>query len=76
LKPVTGTFNVPKDRRDTYPPSRAFDEAWRKALDKAAKQWGVAANGTQVDVHYRARIDVWNPGGVGWCSVTLAPGGG
>jgi hypothetical protein len=75
-KPVTGTFNVPKDRRESYPASHAFDEAWARALRRAAEQWrnedGSEAQ-VRVRVEYTARVDVWNPGGIGVCGVTLTP---
>ena len=75
LKPITGTFTVPAARKEKIPASHAFDAAWDNALAKAAKDWGVAGNRTVVSVQYKARIDIWNPGGIGWCSVTLLPGG-
>jgi hypothetical protein len=73
LRPVTGTFSVPKNRREMIPASHAFDAAWTNALEKAVAQWG-PTNDVKVEVQYRARIDIWNPGGIGWCSVTLVPG--
>jgi len=75
LRPITGTYTVPKPQRQRIAASSAFDLAFHDAVHKAAEAWGVAANGTKVEVQYRARIDIWNPGGVGWCSVTLKPGG-
>jgi hypothetical protein len=74
LKPVVGTYTVPKDRRAKISASAAFDVAWERALVKAADAWGPTAQ-VRVDVSYRARIDVWNPGGIGMCSVVLTPRG-
>jgi len=76
FKPVTGTYTVPKNLRAKAVPSHVFDLAWQNAIEKAVAQWGVAGNGTKVEVRYQARIDIWNPGGIGWCGVTLIPGGG
>jgi hypothetical protein len=76
LRPITGTYTVPRAQRQKIAASVAFDFAWHNAVEKAADTWGPAADGTKVEVQYRARIDIWNPGGVGWCSVTLIPGGG
>jgi hypothetical protein len=73
-KPVTGTYTVPKNRREKISASDAFDAAWERALDSAQKQWGPTAQ-VRVDVSFRARIDVWNPGGIGMCSVVLTPRG-
>jgi hypothetical protein len=75
LRPITGTYTVPKNRRDTIAASHAFDAAWANALQTAKQKWGNEANGTKVEVQLRARIDIWNPGGIGWCSVTFIPGG-
>jgi hypothetical protein len=75
LKPVTGTYTVPKNRLEKIAASHAFDAAWDNAIQKAVQQWG-PTNEVKVDVQYRARIDIWNPGGVGWCAVTLIPGSG
>jgi hypothetical protein len=75
-RPVTGTYTVKKSGRDTHiRPSEAYDAAWKDALDKAAKKWGVAGTLVQVKVRveYGARIDITNPGGVGVCTVTLIP---
>lgn len=76
-KPVTGTFNVPRNRRDRIAASEAFDRAWENALTKAARAWAPDGGEVRVDVDvsYRARVDVWNPGGIGVCSVTLTPRG-
>ena len=75
LKPITGTYTVPKAQREHIAASHAFDAAWHNAIQKAAQDWGASANGTKVEVRYQARIDIWNPGGVGWCGVTIIPGG-
>jgi LytS/YehU family sensor histidine kinase len=74
LKPVTGTYTVPRALRQTAVPSHVFDIAFRNAVEKATQQWG-PTNQVTVDIQYRARIDIWNPGGVGWCSVKLTPTG-
>lgn len=76
LPPVTGEYRVtPSARRRTIAASTAFNAAWRDALKKGAAAWGEKGKevNVQVGVRYDARIDVWNPGGIGICSVTLTP---
>jgi hypothetical protein len=76
LPPVTGEYRVtPSPRRRTITASTAFNNAWRDALKKAAAEWGEKGREVHVDVdvRYTARIDVWNPGGIGVCGVTLTP---
>ena len=80
LGPITGTFPPEGDDRDMkeIDPHEGFNQAWANALDQAAREWhkeGEPRVEIPVTVEYRARIDIWNPGGVGWCSVTLKPGG-
>jgi hypothetical protein len=71
-KPVTGNYKPRSSERLEITPSAGFDRAFRVALAKAAQQWG-SPNEVAVDVHMRARIDIWNPGGVGMYSIILDP---
>lgn len=72
LKPVTGTYKPRKTERVEVTPSAGFDRAFKAALEKAREQWG-APNEVAVHVHTQARIDIWNPGGVGMYMVILSP---
>ncbi|MFN2627829.1 MAG: hypothetical protein ABR569_04230 [Gaiellaceae bacterium] len=72
LKPVTGTYKPRAAERLEITPSAGFDRAFKVALEKAREQWG-APNEVAVNIHTQARIDIWNPGGVGMYMVTLSP---
>jgi hypothetical protein len=81
LGPITGTF--PKDRmsddqlRD-IPAHVGFDEAWKDAIAQAEREWHRPGQGRveiPVTVEYHARIDIWNPGGIGQYGVKITPGG-
>jgi hypothetical protein len=81
LGPITGTF--PKERMEyedlqEIPPHEGFNLAWKDALDQAAKAWhmdGESKVEIPVRVEYLARIDIWNPGGIGQYGVKIIPGG-
>jgi hypothetical protein len=81
LGPITGTF--PKERMEyedlqEIPPHEGFNQAWKDALDQAAKAWhkdGEPKVEIPVRVEYLARIDIWNPGGIGQYGVKIIPGG-
>jgi len=80
LGPITGTYPPEgEDRRvKEIAPHEGFDQAWRSALDQAAKQWhkeGEPRVEIPVTVEYRARIDIWNPGGIGQYHVIITPSG-
>ncbi len=82
LGPITGTF--PKERLDDedlqeIPPHEGFNQAWKDALDQAAKAWhkvGEPKVEIPVRVEYLARVDIYNPGGIGQYSVKITPLGG
>jgi len=50
-------------------------QAFEKALADARSQWGTNVQ-QPVTVTIEARIDTWNPGGIGVCKVTLEPQNG
>jgi hypothetical protein len=74
-KGITGTYTPERDQLLEIKPHEGFDRAWQNALEKAAKEWAGKSH-TSVRVRYRARIDVWNPGGIGEYQVIITPGGG
>ena len=81
LPPITGEFPRPddddRDVRDVAP-HEGFNFAWAHALEQAAEVWhekGTPKVEIDVTVEYRARIDIWNPGGIGHYSVIITPGG-
>jgi hypothetical protein len=79
LPPITGTF--PKDDTNDVrdiPPHEGFNEAWRDVLDQAAEAWhekGADPIEVPVKVELFARIDIWNPGGIGQYHVKVTPTG-
>ena len=80
LGPITGTFPPEGDDRDMkeIDPHEGFNQAWANALDQAAREWhkeGEPRVEIPVTVEYRARIDIWNPGGIGQYHVIINPGG-
>jgi hypothetical protein len=79
LPPITGTFPT-DDSQDVrgIPPHEGFDQAWDDVLDQAAKLWhenGEPPIQVPVKVEFYARIDVWNPGGIGQYKVKVTPTG-
>lgn len=77
LGPITGEFPPPgaaDDRPPDIHPHHGFNEAWKDALDKVAKNddWR-KAQPVEVKVEFEARIDIWNPGGIGRYLVILTP---
>jgi hypothetical protein len=81
LGPITGTF--PKERMSDeelreIPAHEGFDQAWRDAIAQAEKTWHTPGQDRveqAVTVEYSARIDIWNPGGIGQYSVKINPTG-
>jgi hypothetical protein len=80
--PITGTF--PKERLDDedlleIPAHEGFNAAWKDALEQAKKAWhkeGTPRDEIPVTVEYTARVDLWNPGGIGQYNVKITPSGG
>lgn len=81
LGPITGIF--PKDRmsddqlRELHA-HEGFDQAWKDAIAQAEKEWhrpGEDRIEIPVTVEYQARIDIWNPGGIGQYAVKITPSG-
>jgi hypothetical protein len=79
--PITGIF--PKDRLSDdelreLPAHEGFNQAWKDALDQAETAWhtpGEPRVEIPVTVEFLARIDIWNPGGIGQYGVKITPGG-
>jgi hypothetical protein len=60
------------------PPHVGFDRALDDAIDQAGKQWrteGDAEESIEVTVELEARLDFWNPGGIGQYKAKITPGG-
>lgn len=74
-EPVVGTYKPPEGERQHFSATMGFDRAMKAALDEAACQWPKPAE-FHVRVHFEARVDVWNPGGIGAYAVILDPTGG
>jgi hypothetical protein len=79
LPPIQGDFPR-RDERDVreVAPHEGFDLAWEHALEQAVERWhkpGEPPVEIPVSVEYRARVDIWNPGGIGHYSVIITPGG-
>jgi hypothetical protein len=81
LGPITGTF--PKDRLGDdelreIPAHEGFNQAWKDAIAQAETAWhepGQDRVEITVAVEYFARIDIWNPGGIGQYGVKITPSG-
>ena len=82
LGPITGTW--PKERLGDdelreIPAHEGFNQAWRDALEQAERAWhtkGADRVEIPVTVEFLARIDIWNPGGIGQYGVKITPAGG
>lgn len=79
LPPITGTFpkEDTKELRE-IPAHEGFDEAWKDAIEQAKELWhepGAPRIEVTVTVEYQARIDIWNPGGIGQYGVKITPSG-
>jgi hypothetical protein len=70
--PVVGVYEPPRDAVVHVKPSDGFDRAFEDALKKAARRWGKPQK-VEVDVRLEARVDVWNPGGVGVYRAVMTP---
>jgi hypothetical protein len=80
LGPITGEFPPKGAKDDDRPPEiephEGFNKAWDDALNQAAanSDWR-AEQPVWVNVEFQARIDIWNPGGIGHYLVVLTPRG-
>jgi hypothetical protein len=77
-QPITGIYE-PESKSTLLetPPHIGFDKAWRDALDQAEQQWrSEEEESIPVTVELEARLDFWNPGGIGQYKVKVTPGGG
>jgi hypothetical protein len=66
-EPIVGTYE-PGSRADILelPIHVGFDNAWRDAMDQADRMWRRGGEESiEVSVELEARIDFWNPGGIG-----------
>ena len=72
--PIVGEFS-PDTRNDILetPPHIGFDRAWEDALGKADKSWRRGEDESiEVTVELEARLDFWNPGGIGQYRVKIS----
>jgi hypothetical protein len=80
LEPVSGTFEPGggEEEIQEIEPHVGFNLAWQDALRNAESAWhkrGEPPVQIPVTVELRARIDIWNPGGIGQYHVILTPVG-
>jgi hypothetical protein len=81
LGPITGTFPkepMSDDELRELSAHEGFDQAWNDAVAQAARKWhepGQDRVEIRVTVEYFARIDIWNPGGIGQYGVKITPSG-
>jgi hypothetical protein len=76
-EPIVGVFEP--DRNDILktPAHVGFDRAWEDALDKADKTWRrETEESIEVTVEMEARLDFWNPGGIGQYRIKVSEGSG
>jgi hypothetical protein len=72
-EPITGVFEPrSQDELLATPPHAGFDKAWQDALDQAERQWRREEKESfEVTVEFEARLDFWNPGGIGQYRVKI-----
>jgi hypothetical protein len=81
LGPITGTFPkepMSDDQLRELSAHEGFDQAWKDAIAQAEKAWHTPGQDRveiPVTIEYQARIDIWNPGGIGQYGVTIIPSG-
>jgi hypothetical protein len=77
-QPITGTYEP--DSKNTVleiPPHVGFDKAWDDAIEQAERHWrSEEEESIPITVELEARLDFWNPGGIGQYRVKITPGGG
>jgi hypothetical protein len=76
-EPIIGVFEPAQDDRLRTPPHTGFDKAWEDALDQVDRSWRrEEKESIEVTVELEARLDFWNPGGIGQYRVKIseAPG--
>jgi hypothetical protein len=78
LPPVTGEWPRDTDMDvSRVAPHEGFDNAIQAAIDEAAQKWhekGSDPISVWAHVDLYARIDIYNPGGIGRYGATLTPG--
>jgi hypothetical protein len=73
--PITGVYEPPEDERLRTPPHTGFDKAWEDAIDQADRSWRrEEKESIEVTVEFEARLDFWNPGGIGQYRVKISEG--
>jgi hypothetical protein len=79
-QPITGEHEPEsKSALLETPPHVGFDKAWADAIDRAGRQWRSEDDpeeSIEVTVELQARLDFWNPGGIGQYKVKITPAGG
>jgi hypothetical protein len=78
LPPVTGTWPPDEEHRDLekIPPHEGFDNAIQDAVDRAAAAWHKSGDDpikVWALVELYARVDIYNPGGIGQYGAKLTP---
>jgi hypothetical protein len=80
LPPVTGTYPEDSDREVAeIPPHAGFDLALANAVARAAETWhekGTDPIKVWAKVDFYARVDIYNPGGIGQYGAKLTPTSG
>jgi hypothetical protein len=72
-EPITGIFEPGSRDEILKTPARVgFDQAWQDAIRQAEEQWrSEDVESIEVTVEYEARLDFWNPGGIGQYKVKI-----
>jgi hypothetical protein len=76
-EPIVGVFEPGRNDILKTPAHDGFDRAWEDALEQADRTWRRDTEETiEVTVEMEARLDFWNPGGIGQYRIKIseAPG--
>ena len=81
LPPVTGVWPPEDEQREVreIPPHEGFNHAIRDAVNRAADAWhekGADPVKIWAEVDLLARVDIYNPGGIGQYAARLTPTSG
>ena len=75
--PIVGVYEPERDSIMKTPAHVGFDRAWEDALRQVDETWRREAEETiEVTVELEARLDYWNPGGIGQYRVKVSEGPG
>jgi hypothetical protein len=76
-EPIVGVFEPGRNDILKTPAHAGFDRAWEHALEQVDEKWRRDTEEMiEVTVELEARLDFWNPGGIGQYRVKVSEGPG